>query len=118
MKKTFALCFIFVLMFVSSLYGQDITNWEPVQDGNMIVTVRTIDKDGIHIVQYKYHIKSPPLKRSHCNEVQYNREQDEIWLMTQEPNPWLYIIESQFNAYKPQGQDTWIGVDEFGRDLR
>ena len=95
----------------------EITDWEPVPDGNMVVTIRTIDKDGIHITQYKYHMKAPPLRMTNCDEVQKSTDGQEIRLMTQEANP-TYTISSTYNAYKPAGDNIWIGVDSLGQDLR
>lgn len=118
MKIPLALILSFVLWSPSSSMAGDISKWEPVQDGNMVVTVRTIDKDGIHITQYKYHMKAPPLRTTNCNEVQKSADGQEIRLMTQEANPWTYIISSTHNAYKPAGANIWIGVDSLGKDLR
>ena len=116
-KILFALAFAFVLELSSSSAGE-ITNWEPVQDRNMVVTVRTIDKDGVHEIQYKYHMRSSPVRVPPCDEVQRFPELNEIWLTTQEAKPIMYIISNTYNAYKPEGQDNWIGVDPSGQDIK
>ena len=115
MKKTFAL--LLWGMLVSPTSAGEISSWEPVQDGNMIVTLRTVDKDGIHEVQYKYHLKGLPIRLKSCDEVQRSPKMNEIWLITQEARPYMYIIQDKYNAYKPVGESTWIGVDPLGQDL-
>ena len=116
MNKTFAL--VLWGMLVSPISAGEISSWEPVQDRNMIVTVQTIDKDGIHEVQYKYHLKGLPIRRESCDEVQHFPRLNEIWLITQEARPYMYIIQDKHNAYKLVDDSTWTGVDPLGQDLR
>ena len=87
MKKTLAL--LLWGMLVSPTSAEEISAWEPVQDGNMIVTIRAIDKDGIHEVRYKYHLKGLPIRLNSCDEIQRIPKMDEIWLITQEARPYM-----------------------------
>jgi hypothetical protein len=97
MKKTLASFLFLMVVFLSSAEAQEISHWEPLNDGNMKVTIRVIDKDGIHEVDYKYPIKAPPEAKPECAE--FRTKGNEIWLLTQESFPVLYIVDVRKNEW-------------------
>lgn len=89
--------------------AQELVEWRPVRDGNMILTVRTIDKDGVHDTHYKHAIKTPSSKVPECAEARQVGE--ELWLLTQESKPSLYIVDINANAVQEKNETQWVAIE-------
>jgi hypothetical protein len=76
------------------------TGWEPTRDRNVIIKYENME--------FKHHIKANPAPFPQCNGVQDQGR--EAWLLTQEENPYLYIIDRKPNAWKRPGESTWTGI--------
>ena len=81
-----------------SLYG--INGWEPVTDRNVIVSFDDYE--------FKHHIMASPVPHAPCGQVQVKGR--EVWLLTPEMNPYLYIIQLEPNAYRRVGESDWKGT--------
>jgi len=90
-----ALLFIAVILalLVVKAYPDEVSDWDLSPDGAMIVTYLAITKNSVLEESYKHKILSPAIKVPDCNEVKI--EGKHMYLITQEANPSVYIIEVQ-----------------------
>ena len=95
--------------------AQELTSWETLRDGNMLMTYQFVDKDGVHEKRYKHEIKTFPLRLPECREVQLKGQ--EIWLITQETFPVLYIVKRTPTAVQPVAGEDWIMLDPITGDM-
>jgi len=77
-------------------------NWEPTRDRNVILKFRGRS--------FKHEILSVPTPVPQCGGVQVKGR--ELWLLTQELNPVLYIIAKEPNAWQKPGEVDWTGLTE------
>lgn len=77
---------------VSKAYPSDVSGWDLSPDGAMVVTYRTITKDGVLEESFKHRILVQSRKVSQCNEVKI--EGARMHLTTQEADPSVYVIEA------------------------
>ena len=89
MKKTLVL--VALLLATPAYSGQpEISAWDLSPDGAMVVTYRTITKDGVLEESFKHKIIVKGMRVSECDEVKVDgREMD---LLTQEARPSVYTL--------------------------
>tara|TARA_R110000765_G_scaffold50000_2_gene101479 strand:+ start:853 stop:1194 length:342 start_codon:yes stop_codon:yes gene_type:complete len=92
MKKTLVL--VALLLSATPAYsGQpEISAWDLSPDGAMVVTYRTITKDGVLEESFKHKIIVKGMRVSECDEVKVDGR--EMNLLTQEARPSVYIVET------------------------
>jgi hypothetical protein len=92
-KKILAFIILFMIVLAKISSAQEIAEWDTAPDGSMVVTITTITKNGVQERSYKHKVLRRASKKPECNEVQI--KDNELWLITQEQNPSLYIVERE-----------------------
>jgi len=74
--------------------------WQPARDRNVLVTFDDYE--------FKHHMVSTPVPFPKCKQVQIKGR--EVWLLTPDIFPSLYMIELEANAYRKRGDTDWEGM--------
>lgn len=85
---------LFIILTVHKVYADqpEISSWDLSPDGAMVVTYRTITKDGVLEESFKHKIIVKGMRVSACDEVKVDGL--EMDLLTQEARPSVYIVET------------------------
>ena len=92
MKKTLVLAVLLLAATPAYSAPPEISSWDLSPDGAMVVTYRTITKDGVLEESFKHKIIVKGMRVSACDEVKVDGL--EMDLLTQEARPSVYIVET------------------------